>query len=172
MNKNFLIYLIIGLSSTVYSCNQKNDSTIGCNKSKILPLIFTTNDIVEIYHEDNPANNDRQQYYRSALVDSIDNLTLTMLEFSGGIALDGQGFFNPCYSIDQFYDDFQDYKNNSIRPFYDSLDQNDKESKEFIKKLKTNFFSENPYFDKDYFKSNRINQLTYDLLTLELELVN
>ena len=171
MNNKLSIFLIILLSSANYSCYQNNEDINGCNKSKIITLLFATEKVIDKYHLINPAQNDRQQHYRSAVIDSVDNLTTLMIDFTGGIALDSKSLFNPCYKIDHLYDEFESYKNNSIHPLYNSLNQTDKNSAKFIKILNHNFFSENSYFDRSYFNNSNINQLTYDLLTLELELV-
>ncbi|MGJ3234076.1 hypothetical protein [Marivirga sp.] len=105
------------------------------------------------------------------LIDTIDQLARDLIGKTGGVKGNGKELFNSCAKIDNLKSVFDNYKVNKIEILYNQLDETEK-SNEIRKELNEFIYNEKAYFDKSYFQNQNITNLTFDLMTLELILIN
>ena len=172
MNQGVLLTLALSMLLAFTSCSIKQDSgETGKCYSKSLSLMFIVDDQIRDY-KNLPVNKDTQGEIRSGMVDSINYLAKKIIEMSGGFQAETGQLFDGCKELTGYTDFYNQYVAKAIGPLYNSLSVEDQNSKHFIDVLNTYFFADNSYLSEDYFRESKVFQLSNDLFTLQLSLVN
>ena len=162
------LLIIIGCSG------EGNNSSGDSNRcySQVISLMLITENYVTTYKVNSLSENKDQHATRGDILDKIDYLARDIIDRSGGVKENGYELFNGCEGSGKYYSYFQEYKDEVIRPLYDSLDPGNASSKRFASILDSYFFDESPYLSGGYFKESKVFQVSSDLFVLQLNLIN
>lgn len=168
-------FLLLFLAGLFYSCQTKekleNKTKHKFCPSRNVPLMFTV-DHLEKRFKTVIQNESNQEGLLVGVMDSINSLTKQIIDRSGGVADTSWFLLNGCQSAKYQYVFFEKYKKEQIGSFYKRISTKDKLGLHFVDVLNRYFFAPYKYFTNDYFKTVTINQLSADLLTMQLELLD
>lgn len=157
-----MVFFITGCSK-----NESKDTKGSC-KSTSVQLVFAVEKIYDNFKESN--KNVKQHKLHLKIINTVDEIARNLIGKTGGVKRNGKDLFNSCASIDNLKPVFDDFVFNKLSDLYNQLDESDK-SKEIKRELDVFFYGKEPYFDKVYFENKNITDLTFDLMTLELILI-
>lgn len=114
---------------------------------------------------------DAQAILRSEILKELNFLTKKIIEKSGGIIPNSDQLYTGCQSSAEYFDYYNKYILNTVGPKYEALNSKDQLSQKYILTMNRYFYSDDPYFDKEYFNKVKINQLSNDLLISQISLM-